>query len=52
MSEDELTRRFLEYLIQQGKNPFEGLPGSFLQEAQREFPDLLELARRRFGADR
>jgi hypothetical protein len=49
MTEGELTRRFLEDLIQQGKNPFRDLPEHFVRNAEANFPDLLDLARRRFG---
>jgi len=49
MSEDELTRRFLEHLIQQGKNPFKDIPQHFLRYAEKKFPDLVELSRRKFG---
>jgi len=49
MSEDELTRRFMEHLIQQGKNPFEDVPDHFLRDAEKKFPDLVRLARRKFG---
>jgi len=51
MSEDELTRRFLEHLIQQGKNPFKDLPQHFLRDAENKFPDLVQLARRKFGTN-
>lgn len=49
MTEDELTRRFMEYLIQQGKNPFKDMPGHVLRDAEKKFPDLVQLARRKFG---
>lgn len=49
MSEDDLTRRFMEHLIQQGKNPFKEMPGQMLRDAEGKFPDLAELARRKFG---
>ena len=52
MSEDELTRRFMEHLIQQGKNPFKEMPEKMLRDAQRKFPDLADLARRKFGTSR
>lgn len=52
MSEDELTRRFMEHLIQQGKNPFKEIPAQMLRDAERKFPDLAELARRKFGTSR
>lgn len=52
MSEDELTRRFLEHLIQSGKNPFKGLPEQFRRECEQKYPDLLDLARRKLGTDR
>jgi len=52
MSEDELTRRFMEHLIQQGKNPFKEMPEQMLRDAARKFPDLAELARRKFGTSR
>ncbi len=48
MSEDELTRRFMEHLIQQGKNPFKEMPEEMLRDAEKKFPDLVELARRKF----
>ena len=50
MSEDELTRRFMEHLIQQGKNPFSDMPDHMLRDAEMKFPDLVQLARRKFGA--
>jgi hypothetical protein len=49
LSEHELTRRFLEHLIHEGKDPFAGIPEHFLRQAERDFPDLLDLARRKFG---
>lgn len=49
MSENELTRRFMEHLIQQGKNPFKDMPAQILHDAEKKFPDLAELARREFG---
>lgn len=52
MSEDELTRRFMEHLIQQGKNPFKAMHGEMLRDAEETFPDLVELARRKFGTGR
>ncbi len=48
MSEDELTRRFIEHLIQQGKNPFKEMPEHMLRDAEKKFPDLVQLARRKF----
>lgn len=48
MSEDELTRRFLEHLIQEGKNPFLDLPEHFRREVEVKFPDLMVLARQKF----
>jgi len=52
MSEDELTRRFMEHLIQQGENPFKDMPAHFLRDSEKKFPDLVELARRKFGTIR
>ncbi len=52
MSEDELTRRFMEHLIQQGKNPFKEMPDHMLRDAEEKFPDLVQLARQKFGASR
>jgi hypothetical protein len=52
MSEEELTRRFMEHLIQQGKNPFNEMPEHFLRDAEKKFPDLIELARQKFGTSR
>jgi len=52
MSEDELTRRFMEHLIQQGKNPFKEMPEHMLRDAEQKFPDLVQLARRKFGTSR
>jgi hypothetical protein len=52
MSEDELTRRFMEHLIQEGKNPFKEMPEQMLRDAEKKFPDLSELARRKFGTSR
>jgi len=37
MTEDELTRRFMEHLIQQGKNPFEDMPEHMLRDAEKKF---------------
>jgi len=48
MSEHELTRRFMEHLIHEGKDPFEGMPENMLRESEKEFPDLFQLARRKF----
>lgn len=48
MSEAELTRRFMEHLIQQNKNPFKEMPEQMLRDAEREYPDLVELAQRKF----
>jgi hypothetical protein len=48
MSEDELTRRFLEHLIEEGKNPFVDLPERFIMETEQKYPDLLALARDKF----
>jgi hypothetical protein len=52
MSEHELTRRFMEHLIQAGKDPFAEMSGDMLRGAEEEFPDLAQLARRKFGAKR
>ncbi len=52
MSEDELTRRFMEHLIHQGKNPFKEMPDHMLRDAEQKFPDLVQLARRKFGTNR
>ena len=49
MSEYETTRRFMEHLIQQGKNPFKEMPDHMLRDSEEKFPDLVELARRKFG---
>jgi len=49
MSEHELTRRFMEHLIQAGKDPFAEISGDMLRDAEEEFPDLAQLARRKFG---
>ena len=49
MSERELTRRFMEHLIQAGKNPFAEMSGDMLRNAEQDFPDLVELAQRKFG---
>ena len=49
LSEDELTRRFMEHLIQVGKNPFEELPDQFHQESEQKYPDLLGLVQRKFS---
>ncbi len=51
MSEDELTRRFMEHLIQQGKNPFADMPDHMLRDAEMKFPDLVQLARRKFSTN-
>ncbi len=52
MSEDELTRLFIEHLIQQGKDPFKDMPEHFYRDAEKKYPDLVQLARRKFGAGR
>jgi len=52
MSEDELTRRFLEHLIEQRKNPFLDLPEQFRREVEEKYPDLLALAKRKFDKTR
>lgn len=52
MSEEALTRRFMEHLIERGKNPFEGMPKHLLRDAEQKYPDLVQLARRKFGIDR
>lgn len=52
MSENELTRRFMEHLIQQDKNPFKEMPEQMLRDAEKKFPDLVQLARRKFGNSR
>ena len=52
ISEHELTRRFMEHLIQAGKDPFAEMSGDMLRGAEEEFPDLAQLARRKFGAKR
>jgi hypothetical protein len=49
LSEAELERRFLEHLIQQGKNPFKDLPCEYRSQMEEEYPDLLELVKRKFG---
>ncbi len=49
MSEDELTRRFLEHLIEQGKNPFRDMPESVRKDVKEKYPDLIGLAWRKFG---
>lgn len=51
-SEDELMHDFMEYLIRDGKNPFQKMPVHHLRKAEEKFPDLIELARRKFGAIR
>jgi len=51
MSEDELTRRFMEHLIQQGKNPFADMPNNMLRDVEMKFPDLVQLAHRKFGTN-
>jgi hypothetical protein len=48
-SEDEILRRFLEEIIRSGKNPFKDIPEVFLQECKKKYPDLLDLAERKFG---
>jgi len=50
-SEHELTRRFVEQLIQEGKNPFDGMPANMLRDAEEQTPDLIALARRKFESD-
>lgn len=52
MSEDELTRRFLEHLIQSGKNPFMDMPEQVRLQVEEKFPDLLDLTRKKFGKNR
>jgi hypothetical protein len=49
LSEDELTRRFMEHLIQAGKDPFKDLPSPFRQESEQKYPDLLDLVQRKFS---
>ncbi len=49
MSEHELTRRFMEHLIREGKNPFDGMPEEMVRASEKDFPDLFQLARRKFG---
>jgi len=49
LSEDELARQFTEHLINQGKNPFKDVPENFLNYAKEKFPDLVNLARQKFG---
>ncbi len=51
LSRDELERRFIEHLIQQGKNPFKDLPQELHQECEQKYPDLLKLCREKFGTD-
>jgi len=48
MSESELTRRFIEQLIQEGSNPFDDMPAEFTRQLESDFPDLASLARRKF----
>jgi hypothetical protein len=50
LSERELTRMFIEKLLKEGKNPFADMPPELLRYDQQEFPDLVELARKKFGA--
>jgi hypothetical protein len=52
ISEHELTRRFMEHLIRSGKDPFAEMSGDMLRDAEKDFPDLVQLARRKFGAKR
>ena len=54
MTEDELTRRFLEHLIREGKNPFvdNDMPASIWREFEEKYPDLIELAEKKFGRSR
>lgn len=47
--EDELTRRFMEHIIQAGKDPFEDLPSQYRQESEQKYPDLVELVQRKFS---
>lgn len=49
MSEEELTRQFLLHLIQKGKNPFADMPEKYLKEALEKYPDIIDLARKKFG---
>jgi hypothetical protein len=44
MSEHELTRRFMEHLIRERKNPFDGMPKDMVRASEKEFPDLFQLA--------
>ena len=52
MSEDELTRLFMEHLIQEGKDPFAGMPEHMRRQSEEQYPDLAALARKRFGSTR
>lgn len=49
LSEDGLTRRFMEHLIQAGKDPFKDLPSPYRQESEQKYPDLLDLVQRKFS---
>jgi len=49
LSERELTKKFMEHLIEQGKNPFTDMPEPILRKAHADFPDLAEIARKKFG---
>ena len=52
MSEDELTRRFMEHLIQVGKDPFAEMPDHMRRQSEARYPDLAALARKKFGSAR
>ncbi|MEN8131902.1 MAG: hypothetical protein ABFS45_17305 [Pseudomonadota bacterium] len=52
MTETELTRDFMLHLIDQGKNPFEGMPERLLTDARRDYPDIVERAYTKFGFPR
>jgi hypothetical protein len=49
MGEEELTQRFMIYLLESGKNPFAGMSDNMLKEAKEKYPDIVDLARRKFG---
>ena len=49
LSEDELTRMFMIELIKNGKNPFDGMPKEFLDQAKQNYPDIVDLAKKKFA---
>ncbi len=49
MTVNGLAREFLIDLIKQGENPFDEAPKWILDEAKQKYPDILFLAKKKFG---